>query len=185
MNRIAMWFCAIFVLSFCTVGCADMTRKLDVAIYGSEEEADAAHAQYVASELKRNEKKARKLAEEARNILREERRKHRLFPTIDNKELREVAKIRSNEIVSNYSADRPNGLHSFSLYEDFSSLTKVRPIRELRAKGPQKPREVINYWFSRENEKKVLIGPRIYSTAVGLTIVGSTYYWVLVAYEQK
>lgn len=185
MNRIAAWFCAIFVLSFCTVGCADMTRKLDLAIYGSEEEADAAHAQYIANELKRNEKKARKLAEEASKLVREERRKHRLFPGIENKELHEVAKIRSNEIVSNYSANRPNGLHSFSLYEDFSSLTKVRPIRELRAKGPQKPREVINYWFARENEKKVLLGPRLHSIEVGLSIVGSTYYWVLVSYEQK
>lgn len=175
--------CILCLFCFLIAGCADMTRKLDIAIYGSEEEADAAHATYLSNEFKRNEKKSKKLAEETKAFIRDERKRNRLYPCTVDTSLREVAKIRSKEIVTQYSATRPNGLHSFSLYQEFDKLTDVRPVRELRAKGPKTPREVVNYWLSRKEDKKVLFGPRIHQMEVGLSIVGSTYYWVLVSYE--
>lgn len=183
MNKAINSFCLIFIFCFLAAGCADMTRKLDIAIYGSEEEADAAHATYLANEFERNEKKSKKLAEETKALIREERKKNYRYACTGDASLREVAKIRSKEIVTQYSATRPNGSHSFSLYQDFDKLTDVRPIRELRAKGPKTPRDVVNYWLSRKEDKKVLFGPRISQMEVGLSIVGSTYYWVLVSYE--
>lgn len=183
MSRIGTWVCLLFVFCMFTTGCADFTRKMDIAMYGSEEEADAARAKHRADELRRNSKKSQELAAETLAAVRQERKKHRLYPTTGNEALHELAQLRAQEIITRYSATRPNDLPSLSLYADFEQLAKVRPIRELRAKGLKKPADVINYWLSRDEDKKVLFGSRIRGMEIGLAIVDTTYYWVLVSYE--
>lgn len=161
-------------------GCAELDRKIDIALYGSEEEARLARESMEVSNNEQFLKQQKKLEEKLFEKINEERKRNKVKERPYHDELHNLARMRAGEIAQRFSKTRPNGTHYKTSLEEFRSLEvyKHSPSIELRLKGYSSADAVIKRWLTDSETRKELLDDKILFFAVAVYKENSNYYWV-------
>ena len=101
-----------------------------------------------------------------------ERAKQGLSALSVSTELRDTARLRSQEIVRSFSHTRPDGSSCFTAFPDWNG-TKAENI----AAGYATPEKVMEGWMNSEGHRKNILTPGLRYIGVGCYESGGRYYW--------
>lgn len=105
-------------------------------------------------------------------LVNEERAKQGLSALSVSTELRDTARLRSQEIVRSFSHTRPDGSSCFTAFPDWNG-TKAENI----AAGYATPAKVMEGWMNSEGHRKNILTPGLRYIGVGCYESGGRYYW--------
>lgn len=105
-------------------------------------------------------------------LVNEERAKQGLSALSVSAELRDTARLRSQEIVRSFSHTRPDGSSCFTAFPDWNG-TKAENI----AAGYATPAKVMEGWMNSEGHRKNILTPGLRYIGVGCYESGGRYYW--------
>ena len=183
-----VWGMLFLSLGLLLGGCAELQTKLDVALYGSVEEAQKSRDKYELGRQQEFEKNIKKFENTLYQMIGEERARHGLPPRLRQDVLFEVARVRAKEISELYSDVRPNGWAHYSVYRQYEELAhrSVSSLGELKAvTGRNAPEDALKFWLTRTEYKKVLLHKDAYAYAVSVWRHDSEFFWVFVAYSRS
>ncbi len=114
-----------------------------------------------------------RLEEQALRLINLEREREGLAPLEFSEELQRCARIRSVEIVQEFSHDRPDGQSCFSLNPELIMGENI-------AYGQTTPRQVVDAWMDSPSHREIILMDRFTVSAVGCCYnkANDTYYWV-------
>lgn len=104
-----------------------------------------------------------------------ERANYGLSPLKTNSALEDYAELRSTEIVSKFSHERPNGARALDYLRGLGTL---RTYGENIAMGQRTPEEVVNDWMNSEGHRANILKSDFTMIGIGCYKSGGTYYWV-------
>lgn len=105
-------------------------------------------------------------------LVNEERAKQGLSALSVSTELRDTARLRSQEIVRSFSHTRPDGSSCFTAFPDWNG-TKAENI----AAGYATLAKVMEGWMNSEGHRKNILTPGLRYIGVGCYESGGRYYW--------
>lgn len=179
----------IALVSFCfscllLTGCAELDRKVDRVVYGSEEAARIGHAKIVEDNKNYVFKKQRDLEKQLYRYISEARMARYLEPYPRNDEMMAFARARARELAELYGPVRPNGQPFTTLYYELEGRKSYGKItREIRARNLLDPKLIMELWMQDSRSRAVILHPDDIQYAVGLYIDGGKPYWVFVISE--
>ena len=110
------------------------------------------------------------------SLVNMEREKAGLPALAYDAQLCEAAKIRAQEIVSNFAHERPDGSSCFTVLRDLH-ISYVA-CGENIAKGSQTPEAVMNGWMNSAGHRANILNAHFTKIGVAMVKVGNTRYWV-------
>lgn len=113
--------------------------------------------------------------DEVIRLVNVERAKYNLPSLVKDSSLCNVAEIRANEIVSNFSHTRPNGKNCFTVLSE--NGISYRTCGENIAYGQRTPEEVVNAWMNSEGHRENILKSSYTRIGVGAVNVSGVYYW--------
>ncbi len=105
-------------------------------------------------------------------LVNEERAKQGLSALSVSPELRETARLRSQEIVQTFSHTRPDGSSCFTAFPNWSG-TKAENI----AAGYATPAKVMEGWMNSDGHRRNILTPGLRYIGVGCYESGGRLYW--------
>lgn len=116
--------------------------------------------------------------QEVLDLVNQERAAAGLAPLTLDEKLNEAAKVRAQEITSNFSHTRPDGTAPFTVLQEYgcSYMTAGENI----AAGQSTPAKVVESWMNSEGHRANILSPDFSKLGVGYCQVDSGYnhYWV-------
>lgn len=116
--------------------------------------------------------------QEVLDLVNKEREAAGLAPLVLDEKLNEAAKVRAQEITSEFSHTRPDGTEPFTVLKEYgcSYMTAGENI----AAGQSTPSEVVQSWMNSEGHRANILSPDFAKLGVGYCQAGSgyKYYWV-------
>ena len=110
------------------------------------------------------------------SLVNMEREKAGLSALAYDAKLCEAAKIRAQEIVSDFAHERPDGSSCFTVLKELG-ISYVA-CGENIAKGSQTPEAVMNGWMNSAGHKANILNAHFTKIGVAMVKVGNTRYWV-------
>lgn len=104
-----------------------------------------------------------------------ERANYGLSPLEENSTLEEYAQLRSTEIVSKFSHERPDGTRAL---EYLRGLGTLRTYGENIAMGQKTPEDVVDAWMNSEGHRANILKSDFTMIGVGCYKSGGAYHWV-------
>lgn len=125
-----------------------------------------------------SEKVSRERRSEMRiiEIVNEERAKEGLEPLKEDDAMTSGARIRSQETVSLFSHNRPDGRDCFSVFTDLGIVSAYRG-ENLAYASLCTPEVIMSGWMNSEGHRKAILDPRFRRIGVGYYEVGEIGYW--------
>ena len=113
-------------------------------------------------------------------IVNDERAKHKLAPLQIDESLMKSCDIRTKEIVTKFSHDRPNGASCFSVIE-----IQYSAAGENIAKGQNNAEVVMNSWMNSEGHRKNILSENYTHIGVGCFENDNILHWVQLFIRRK
>jgi len=116
--------------------------------------------------------------QEVLDLVNKERAEAGLAPLALDEKLNEAAKVRAQEITSNFSHTRPDGTDPFTVLQEYGC--SYMSAGENIAAGQSTPAEVVESWMNSEGHRANILSPDFTKLGVGYCQVNSgyKYYWV-------
>lgn len=116
--------------------------------------------------------------QEVLDLVNKEREAAGLAPLTLDEKLNEAAKVRAQEITSNFSHTRPDGTEPFTVLQEYGC--SYMAAGENIAAGQSTPAEVVGSWMNSEGHRANILSPNFAKLGVGYCQADSGYnhYWV-------
>lgn len=114
-------------------------------------------------------------ASEVVRLVNVERENNGLSPLSENSTLGDYAQVRSKEIVSKFSHERPDGTRAIDYV---GGLGTFRTYGENIAMGQQTPEAVVDAWMNSPGHRANILKENFTMIGVGCYKSGGAYYWV-------
>lgn len=113
-------------------------------------------------------------ASEVVRLVNIERENYGLSPLEENSTLSDYAQLRSEEIVSSFAHERPDGSSPLTYV---LGLDGMRTCGENIAMGQSTPEAVVNAWMNSPGHRANILKENFTMIGVGCYKSGNTYYW--------
>lgn len=124
-------------------------------------------------------------ANETIELINNYRIENGVAPLKPNDTLMLVADIRANEIMNNFSPERPDGTTIQDLLKAYGYFNSMNSPAINMASGVEDPYRLIEAWSERQDSRELLLSNIMEEIGVGVTRKDGVYYWYSIMYSQN